>query len=199
MVLNNDMKNLNQTGFTVIELMIVVAMMGILMAVGVPVFNSIILTNEMADTSNELVLSLKRARAEAMTSGRDVVVCSSTNAGDNTPTCSGAAGNWNRGWIIFVDQNQDRTFDEANGDRLVWLNQMDGGTSISITASPFGAFTNDFSVAVTFSHTGELKDGTAGGFQICSGDADGYPRRDISIMVGGEANLIKNTSTANDC
>ena len=193
------MKNLNQTGFTVIELMIVVAMMGILMAVGIPVFNSIILTNEMADTSNELVLSLKRARAEAMTSGRDVVVCSSTDTEDNPPTCSGAAGNWNQGWIVFVDQNQDRTFNEANGDRLVWLKQMNDSTSFTITPSPFGAFTNDFSVRVTFSHTGELKDGTAGGFQICSGDADGYPRRDISIMVGGEANLTKNTSTANDC
>jgi type IV fimbrial biogenesis protein FimT len=199
LVLNNDMKKLYQTGFTVIELMIVVAMMGILMAVGVPVFNSIILTNEMADTSNELVLSLKRARAEAMTSGRDVVVCSSTNTDAATPACSGAAGNWGRGWIVFVDQNQDRTFDEANGDRLVWLKKMDDGTSISITPSPFGTLTNDFSVAVTFSHTGELKDGTAGGFQICSGDADGYPRRDISIMVGGEANLVKNTNTANDC
>lgn len=193
------MKKLNQSGFTVIELMIVVAMMGILMAVGVPVFNSIILTNEMADTSNELVLSLKRARAEAMTSGRDVVVCSSTNTNDNIPSCSGAAGNWNRGWIVFVDQNQDRTFDQANGDRLVWLKNMDDGTSINIIASPFGTFTNDFSNAVTFAHTGELKDGTAGGFQICSGDADGYPRRDIDIMVGGEANLVKNTVTANDC
>lgn len=199
MVLNNIMKIYKHSGFTILELMIVVAMMGILMAVGIPTFRTMIVTNELADVTNELVFSLKRARAEARTSGRNVVVCSSTNANDDDPDCSGAAGNWNQGWIVFVDRNNDRAFDTANGDRLVWVKQVDAGSTITINTSPILGFTNDFSQAAVFSHTGELDDGTAGAFEVCSGDPDGYPRRDISVVVGGETNLIKNTVTANNC
>ena len=188
------MKNSIQTGFTVLELMIVIAMMGVLMAVGIPTFTSMITTNELADTTNDLLISLKRARAEAITTGRDVIVCSSTDAS----TCSGTAGNWNKGWLVFVDRDMDGNYVEANGE-LIWVKQMASNTSITITPSPFTGFTNDFSHTVTFSYTGELLDGTAGAFQICSGVTGGYPRRDITVTVAGEAQFQRNTVVANDC
>ena len=181
----------------------VVAMMGILMAVGVPTFRAIITTNELADITNDLVLSLKRARAEAITSGRRVIVCSSADLTAAEPSCTGVANQWEEGWMIFVDWNQDNAFDTANGDRLVWVKQVEDNTTVTITGSPFGALTNDFTSMVVFSHTGELLDGTAGGFRVCSGDVTGdppgYPRRDISVTVAGDANMVRNTDTANDC
>jgi len=203
MVLNNIMKKYTQTGFTLLELMVVIAMMGVLFAVGIPSFTTMILTSELADTTNELTLSLRRARGLAIESGKEVVVCSSTNT-DADPalvTCSGVTGNWTNGWAILVDRNMDGNFIGAN--ELVWVKEMKSDTTITFTASPdtgTANFTNDFTHTVTFSHTGGLKDGTAGEFWICSGVEDGgLLRRELSVTVGGETTFTKNQTPATNC
>ena len=196
MVLNNSMKKIIQSGFTLLELMVVIAMMGLIMAVGIPSFQAMITTNEVADSTNELILSLRKARAEAISSGRNTVVCSSV---DGT-TCSGAAGNWNQGWLVMVDRNLDGNYLEIN-DELLWVHELKSNTSIAITPSPTTAtigVINDFRHTVTFSYTGELDAGTPGEFHLCSGVGD-YPRREISVSVGGEASLFKNNTPATNC
>lgn len=198
------MKKHTQSGFTLLELMVVIGMMGTLVAIGLPSFNSMVTTNQLADITTDLTLSLKRARAEAIASGRDVVVCSSITTDSNTDgnaRCSLTAGNWNEGWLIMVDRNQDGNFLESQNE-LIWVKHIDDNTSVTITPGPFAplGLTNDFSQVVLFSHTGELKDGTAGGFQVCSGvSANGYARRDITVSVSGQTNFRKNSVTANDC
>jgi len=110
--------------------------------------------------------------------------------------CSGSAGNWNKGWLILVDRNQDGSFLESQGE-LISVSTIDSGTTVPFV--PLG-LTNDFSQFVQFSYTGELKAGVAGGFQICSGvSGDGYSRRDITVSVSGQTNFEKNTASANDC
>ncbi|VAW70849.1 hypothetical protein MNBD_GAMMA09-1204 [hydrothermal vent metagenome] len=198
------MKKKKQSGFTLLELMVVLGMSGALIAIGVPSFNAMITTNQLADITNKLTLSLKQARAEAIASGRDVVVCSSTttdSSSEGVAKCSGSAGNWNKGWLILVDRNQDGSFLESQGE-LISVSTIDSGTTVSITPGPFVplGLTNDFSQFVQFSYTGELKAGVAGGFQICSGvSGDGYSRRDITVSVSGQTNFEKNTASANDC
>jgi len=196
MVLNNSMKKITQSGFTLLELMVVIAMMGVLVAVGIPSFNSMLTTNEMADTTNELILSLRKARAEAISSGRNTIVCSSTDG----VTCSGAAGNWNQGWLVMVDRNIDGNYLAVN-DELIWVHELKSNSTITITPSPTTAtigVINDFRDTVTFSYTGELDAGTPGEFHLCSGVGD-YPRREISVSVGGEASLFKNNTAATNC
>ena len=198
MVLNNSMKKITQSGFTLLELMVVIAMMGVLMAVGIPSFRAMLITNEVADTTNELMLSLRKARAEAISSGRKTIVCSSTDG----QTCSGAAGNWNQGWLVMVDRNIDGNYLIAN-DELLWVHELKSNTTITITPSPTTAtagVTNDFTHTVTFSYTGELHDGRPGEFHLCSGaGGSGFPRREISVSVGGEASLFKNNTPATNC
>ena len=199
-----SMKRYKHSGFTLLELMVVLGMMGTLLAIGIPSFNSMITTNQLADITNDLTLSLKRARAEAIASGRDVVVCSSTTTDSSTEggaKCSLAAGNWNKGWLILVDRNQNNKFEESEGE-LIWVKHSDDNTSVTITPSPFAALglTNDFSQMVRFSYTGDLKSGTAGGFQVCSGvTGNGYARRDITVSVSGQTNFVKNTTSTNNC
>jgi len=60
------MKKKKQSGFTLLELMVVLGMSGALIAIGVPSFNAMITTNQLADITNKLTLSLKQARAEAI-------------------------------------------------------------------------------------------------------------------------------------
>ncbi|VAW59058.1 hypothetical protein MNBD_GAMMA11-1310 [hydrothermal vent metagenome] len=184
------------------ELMVVVAMASMLAAIGMPSFNAMIITNELADTSNDLTLSLKRARAEAITSGRDVRVCSSltTQSSDaGNAICSLAAGNWGKGWLILVDRNQDGNFKESDNE-LLWVKRIDAGRGITINpVPPVGLTTNNFESAVTFSYTGEIKKSANGGFQLCSGIEGGFPRREITVSVSGQTHFEKNTNSAVDC
>ncbi len=194
-----NIKTHKQSGFTLLELMVVLGMAGSLLAIGIPSFNAMITTNQLADITNDLTLSLKRARAESIASGRDVVVCSSTttdSSSEGVAKCSGATGNWGKGWLILIDRNMDNQFLESQGE-LIWVKRVDNNASITITDA---GQNNNFSQQVRFSYTGELKSGTAGGFQICSGvTGTGFPRRDINVSVSGQTNFVKSTVSADDC
>ncbi len=180
-----NMKRSNIKGFTLLEMMVLVAMVGVITAIGLPSFKSMMVTSEVADTTNDLIVALKRARSEALKHGRDVRVCSSTD-GIN---CSGVAGNWGEGWLVFVDLDNDTQVDEADGE-LIWVKEMDSNTQLTITPT-----VSSFDIFVDFSYTGILSNGVSGGFNICSGYAtNGYPRREITISASGDAVFNKNLS-----
>ena len=77
-------------GFTLMELMVTIAIAGILLGVAIPSFTSIISSNRLTTYANELVTALNFARSEAIKRGQHVVV-------RKTGT------NWEDGWQIFVD------------------------------------------------------------------------------------------------
>jgi type IV fimbrial biogenesis protein FimT len=87
-----------QTGFTIVELMMVVVIVAILLAIGVPSYRYINNSYRMSAEINALVGDLMYARAEAIREGQDVAVCVSSDG----LTCSGAT-TWNSGWIVFPD------------------------------------------------------------------------------------------------
>lgn len=84
-------------GFTIFELMITVAVAGVILTIGVPSFLSVIETNRAVTHTNELITSLNLARSEAVRRGAPILVCSST---DNA-TCSGNT-DWSTGWIVLT-------------------------------------------------------------------------------------------------
>jgi type IV fimbrial biogenesis protein FimT len=85
-----------QSGFTVIELMVVAAIVAVLLSVGVPSYKYITTSYRMSSEVNGLLGDLMYARGEAIKEGQDVTVCISTNS----TGCTGSA-NWQGGWIIF--------------------------------------------------------------------------------------------------
>ena len=176
-----SMKKYSSKGFTLLELVVLIALAGVLTAIGIPSFKAMMVSNEVTGVTNDLMASLKRARGEAMSLGRDVIVCSSTDG----LQCSGAAGNWSRGWLIYVDRDGNGQVNEANNE-LIWVKLLDTTSQLTVTPDAI------FDTRVVFSFKGNLAAGVAGGFQICSGyAADGFPRRDINISVAGEATLTK--------
>lgn len=90
-------------GFTLVELMVTVAVLAILIAIATPSFTSVINNNRLAGHANELVASLQLARMEAVRRNARTVVCRS----DNGSSCA-AGTQWN-GWITFVDVNRNGT------------------------------------------------------------------------------------------
>ena len=91
---------MNRTrGFTIIELMTVVAVLGVALAIGVPSMSSFLLNNRLVSHLNSLSSTLTLARSEAVKRNQWTVVCGSSNG----TTCV-TDGKWETGWIAFVDR-----------------------------------------------------------------------------------------------
>lgn len=82
------------TGFTVIELLVVVAIAAILVALGAPSFSEMMRRNRLSAAASALQVSLSLARSEAVKRGSDARVTVAANT---------TAGAWTNGWTVFVD------------------------------------------------------------------------------------------------
>jgi type IV fimbrial biogenesis protein FimT len=85
-------------GFNVIELMVVLAIVGISATIGLPSFAPLITKLRMEGQISELVAGLNFARSEAVKRGLQVSVCPSTDA----LTCA-ATTSWSSGWIVLLN------------------------------------------------------------------------------------------------
>lgn len=83
-------------GFTLIELMVTVAIVATLTMVAAPSFNEAILSNKLASFANNFVASAQLARSEAIKRNATVTLCRSADA----TTCA-ATGGWQQGWIVM--------------------------------------------------------------------------------------------------
>ena len=83
-------------GFSLLELMITVAVAAIRMALAVPSFTSLINNNRLTSGSNALVTAMHHARSEAVRRNARVTLCASADGA----TCAGT-GNW-QGWVTLV-------------------------------------------------------------------------------------------------
>lgn len=81
------------SGFTIIELMVVITVLAVLLGVGVPSFQSTIQGNRITTSANDVVAALQFARSEAVRRGVNVTLCSSSDQS----TCSGT---WADGWVV---------------------------------------------------------------------------------------------------
>jgi type IV fimbrial biogenesis protein FimT len=82
-------------GFTIVELMITIAVAAILLVIAVPSFNNIINTNRLNTAANAMVAALNNARLEAIKRNGSVQFCSNSatsNNGSVSDTLSTACG-----------------------------------------------------------------------------------------------------------
>ena len=129
------------SGFTLVELMIVVTIMVVLIAIGVPSYQSLITSNNIAAESNSLLGDLQYARSQAIKQGLPVRVCSADTSGSAPYTCSGSSS-WSRGWVTYTNNPPTNTV--ANSVLRVQqpLTSTDTMTSTSTTALSSVSFNN---------------------------------------------------------
>lgn len=149
-------------GFTLIELMVTISIAAILALIALPSMRSLIERNALAGQVNGFIGAITLARTEAIKRNATTVLCRSTNAETGSPpTCSNGT-DWKSGWMVFLDRNDNGSFDTENGDVLL---RVQGGfpKSKSITQST-GA-------KLIFRRTGLLQSGMSSfDFKSVSGD-----------------------------
>lgn len=86
----------HQRGFGLVELMIVLVILSVALAVGLPAFDSLRLSTKLRNYSNEMMTSVYLARSEAIKRNGAVVLCASSDGA----TCA-ASGGWEQGWVVL--------------------------------------------------------------------------------------------------
>lgn len=143
------------TGFTLIELMMTLAIAAIVLTLGIPSFQETMRSNRLTTQANDLVTAINLARAEAVKRRSPVSVCASSNQ----TTCTGA---WNAGFIVV---------DDVDDEVLQVYGPLKGSTTVTASAT-----------RLRYTPDGFL-DGGAASIQLCV--ETGAPGRRIEVTATG--------------
>ena len=97
-------------GFTLLELMVVLAIVAILTMLAAPSFTRLIQSITMSSAVNTFLADMRYARSESIRRGGGVVMCRSDDPEAANANCgSGSTTGWVSGWIIFHDRDNSGT------------------------------------------------------------------------------------------
>lgn len=179
-----------QRAFTLVELLVVMAIAAILLMLSAPSLSRMMKSNAMASGVNSFLSDLRFARSEAIRLGGGVVMCRSDAPEDPSPSCGTGAGpgskGWVSGWITFHDLNTNSTLD-ANEPILrvqAAIKNLDAitetGTSPKFRFTPTGRLLDAGSTATM----------TFGGSEFSSD-----LKRVVCVSFGGRARIAGDGST----
>lgn len=123
-----------ERGFSLIELLVVLAVCAIALGLGVPAFTSMFANDRMSSATNDLVSSLHAARSDAITRRSPVTLCPSADGGT---TCTDS-GTLVQGWVVFADANANGVLD-AGEPVLQRHAALPAELATGLTTGPAGA------------------------------------------------------------
>ena len=186
-------------GFTVIEVLIVVTILGILASIAVPAFTDMVRNSRRNQTVEAITSSLLLARSEAMKRGQAVVVCGVVDANNNLAidtserNCAGL--DWRDGWIVAAwnDNDNDAALDSGELQAPIRIH-VNGYDTVNVTAS---GLENEAGTGA-FAFQAFNRAGSSGRVTVC--DARGVRRaRGVDVASTGRARTLVNNveDTAN--
>lgn len=173
-------------GFTLIELMVTLALAAILMAIATPTFTSFRRNSELTSFANNMIASINAARGEAMKRGRRAMIVPTDGI------------NWSSGWVVFVDIDFNATYNSASDVTIVtaepppsYIDVSGNGSAApgtpyimfdasgfpKVTSGGFGALTftierNDVSAGEVAEQTRRIIISSAGRVRTCKPSTD---------------------------
>lgn len=112
-------------GFTLVELVVAMAVAAILVTIAVPNLRVFVQNSRIGTQTNDLISDISLARSEAIKSGATATVCSST-AG---LACDGG-GNWTNGRLVWTDTNGNGVLDA--GEMRRFREQAAGANTLNV-------------------------------------------------------------------
>lgn len=149
-------------GFTLIELMVTIAVLAIVISIAAPSFSNILRENRTLAMTNELQGAIQLARSEAVKRRSNVVICRRNTAGT---ACDNSA-DWAAGWLI-----------------------LSGSTVIKVWDSVTGLAVAGPNAALTFKSNGMVA--TAANFAVNTPSCTGQQKRTLSVTLIGTTTLAK--------
>lgn len=180
------MKLYLQRGFTVIELMMTIAVLAVLVTVAIPSFGSFIGNNRITAQANTFHSSLLYARSEAVKQNRPVFMCRSGDISHATNPCGQTNNGWHDGWVMFVDLDQDGTFDA--GETIRTNEGFAGGsTLVETSTTPLAQ--------ISYQGDGRISAGSSSAsFKFCDSKNNDEYTRQLSISPLGNPRVTRTGS-----
>ncbi len=171
--------NQNHSGFTLVELMITIAIAAILMAIALPNFSSFLVQTRVDNEISQLQRLLLSARNTAINAEQTVTICplSSSNTCDT---------NWHNEISVFIDIDSDKVYEPASDERII---------------SVKGAIDNNDKLqygqdSIIYTPTGSISGGvSASPFKYCP---KGYTDKSRGITVSTSGRSYVTSDTDND-
>ncbi len=105
-------KSVFEGGFTLLELMIVLALAAVILAIGAPSFTEFRRNGRLTADANDFLTAVQMARTEAVKQQRTVSLCATDDPLAASPACSGDADF--SGWLVFADPDSDCAIANTN-------------------------------------------------------------------------------------
>lgn len=194
------------SGYTLIELMVALAILSVLVSVGLPQVTIFFKGNRMVANPIEMLSGLNIARSEAIKRNSRVSICKSANASDASPSCT-TEGGWDQGWFVFVEGAGTSVGEYTAADvtipsAILRVNTGAEGSNVTITAdSPIDNY-----VSFTSRGAPKLENGASqsGVFRICddrglANAAGNAVARGVVLNASGRARITKNAAKIGVC
>ena len=162
--------------FTLIELIMTMALAAIILTLGVPSFQEIIRNNRLATIANDFIGSLHLTRSEAIKRGLRVTLCKSADG----VACANSGG-YEQGWLIFVDLNNN-TVVEANEPIIRVFSAISSDRTTLTGNAPVARYISYVATGTTQLTSGSFQAGTV---TLC----DAPKARQIVINTTGRVRL----------
>ena len=103
-------------GFTLFELMLVLAIAGVLIGIGIPSLTQFVRSSQMTSTANDMLGAIHLARAESVKRRLPTGMCFSSDPTAATPACD---GNGTQGWVVWVDDANPEATSGNDGNSAI--------------------------------------------------------------------------------
>jgi len=169
--------SVREKGFTLIELMITLAVAAILLTVAAPSFFTFIASARSDAQMSAIVTSLQEARTYSLKERRSVTVCGGTVSSAAVPSCDGA---WDNGWAVFVENNTTvGTY--QNADTVISVHEA--------IADNFN-ITKTNGSSISFDGRGWAASGN-GDFKVCEASNSTTYARQVLVALSGRVSVQK--------